>query len=260
VRAAIRPETVLVLIMAANNEAEREPDRRDQARLPRARRVVHTDAVQAVGKIPVDVQAASIDFLSLSGHKIYGPKGIGALYIREGVTIDPLIHGGGHELGRRAGTEHTSGIVGLGRAAELARLELDAEARQMAALRDDLWARIQAQIPDVRLNGHPTERLPNTLNVSFPRLEAESALMLLDQQGFAVSTGSACSSEDQEASRMLTDDGPHGAGERAARSAFSLRRDNTPEDIDRLMAAPARDHRQAAGDVAAVRSGRRRSG
>jgi cysteine desulfurase len=236
VRAAITPSTILVSIMAANNESGSVNPIAAIGRVCRERGVLfHTDAVQAVGKIPIDVQAASVDFLSLSGHKIYGPKGVGALYIREGVTIDPLIHGGGHEIGRRAGTEHTSGIVGLGRAAELARLELDAEARQLTALRDELWARIQAQIPDVRLNGHPTERLPNTLNVSFPRIEGESALMLLDEQGFAVSTGSACSSEDQEASHVLTAMGRSSLEARGA-IRFSLGRDNTPEQIDRLMA------------------------
>jgi cysteine desulfurase len=191
--------------------------------------------VQAVGKIRTPVADWGVDLLSLSAHKIYGPKGVGVLYIREGVTIDPLMHGGGHEIGRRAGTEHTSGIVGLGKAAELARLELDAEAALLTALRDDLWARIQAQIPDVRLNGHPTERLPNTLNVSFPRIEAESALMLLDHEGFAVSTGSACSSEDQEASHVLTAMGRTALEGRGA-IRFSLGRDNTPADIDRLMA------------------------
>jgi cysteine desulfurase len=236
VAAAITPTTILVSIMAANNESGTVNPVAEIGRLCRGRGVLfHTDAVQAVGKVPLDVKTANVDFLSLSGHKIYGPKGTGALYIREGVTIDPLIHGGGHEIHRRAGTEHTSGIVGLGRAAELARLELDAEARQLTALRDGLWARIQAQIPDVRLNGHATARLPNTLNVSFPRIEAESALMLLDQQGFAVSTGSACSSEDQEASHVLT---AMGRSPLEARGAirFSLGRDNTPEDIERLMA------------------------
>ncbi|HEY6001071.1 MAG TPA: cysteine desulfurase NifS [bacterium] len=236
VAGAITPQTILVSIMAANNESGTVNPIAEIGRLCRERRVLfHTDAVQAVGKVPLDVQAANVDFLSLSGHKIYGPKGTGALYIREGVTIDPLIHGGGHEIHRRAGTEHTSGIVGLGKAAELARLELDAEARQLTALRDRLWERIRAEIPDVRLNGHPTQRLPNTLNVSFPRIEAESALMLLDQQGFAVSTGSACSSEDQEASHVLT---AMGRSPLEARGAirFSLGRDNTPEDIERLMA------------------------
>jgi len=236
VRAAITPQTILVSIMAANNESGSINSIGAIGRVCRERGVLfHTDAVQAVGKIPVDVQAASVDFLSLSGHKIYGPKGVGALYIREGVTIDPLIHGGGHEIGRRAGTEHTSGIVGLGRAADLARQELAAEAAQLTALRDELWARISAQIPDVRLNGHPTERLPNTLNVSFPRIEAESALMLLDRQGFAVSTGSACSSEDQEASHVLTAMGRTALEARGA-IRFSLGRDNTPDDVERLMA------------------------
>ncbi len=236
VRAAITPSTILVSIMAANNESGTVNPIAAIGRVCRERDVLfHTDAVQAVGKIPVDVKDLGVDFLSLSGHKIYGPKGIGALYIREGVTIDPLIHGGGHEIGRRAGTEHTSGIVGLGRAGELARLDLAAEAAQLTALRDDLWKRIQALIPDVRLNGHPTERLPNTLNVSFPRIEAESALMLLDREGFAVSTGSACSSEDQEASHVLTAMGRTPLEARGA-IRFSLGRDNTAADIDCLMA------------------------
>jgi cysteine desulfurase len=236
VAAAITPQTILVSIMAANNESGTVNPIAAIGRACRERGVLfHTDAVQAVGKIPLDVKVAGVDFLSLSGHKIYGPKGVGALYIREGVTIDPLIHGGGHEIGRRAGTEHTSGIVGLGKAAELARLELAAEARQLTALRDDLWARIREQIPEVRLNGHPTERLPNTLNVSFPRIEAESALMLLDREGIAVSTGSACSSEDQEASHVLTAMGRTALEARGA-IRFSLGRDNTPADIDRLMA------------------------
>jgi cysteine desulfurase len=236
VRAAITPSTILVSIMAANNETGSVNPVAAIGRICRERGVLfHTDAVQAVGKIPTPVADWCVDLLSISSHKIYGPKGAGVLYIREGVAVDSLMHGGGHESGRRAGTEHTSGIVGLGLAAELARRELDAEARQLAALRDELWRRIQAEIPDVLLNGHPTERLPNTLNVSFPRLEAESALMLLDQQGFAVSTGSACSSEDQEASHVLT---AMGRSPLQARGAirFSLGRDNTPEDIDRLMA------------------------
>jgi len=235
VREAITPSTVLVTIMAANNESGSVNPVAAIGRVCRERGVLfHTDAVQAVGKIPTPVADWGVDLLSISAHKLYGPKGTGALYIREGVAIDPLLHGGGHEIGRRAGTEHTSGIVGLGKAAELARLEMAGEAAQLTALRDELWRRIEAQIPDVRLNGHPTERLPNTLNVSFPRLEAESALMLLDREGFAVSTGSACSSEDQEASHVLT---AMGLSPIEARGAirFSLGRDNSPADIDRLM-------------------------
>jgi cysteine desulfurase len=236
VRAAITPRTVLVSIMAANNESGTVNPVAEIGRVCRERGVLfHTDAVQAVGKIAIDVKALGVDFLSLSGHKIYGPKGVGALYIREGVTIDPLIHGGGHEIGRRAGTEHTSGIAGLGKAAELARIEMAEEAAKLTSLRDELWRRIRAQIPEVRLNGHPAERLPNTLNVSFPRIEAESALMLLDREGIAVSTGSACSSEDQEASHVLTAMGRTALEARGA-IRFSLGRDNTPADIDRLMA------------------------
>ena len=235
VRGAITPATVLVTIMAANNETGSVNPVAEIGRICRERGVLfHTDAVQAVGKIPTPVADWGVDLLSISAHKLYGPKGAGALYIREGVAIDPLLHGGGHEIGRRAGTEHTSGIAGLGRAAELARLEMAEEAARITGLREELWRRIQAQIPEVRLNGHPTERLPNTLNVSFPRLEAESALLLLDRQGFAVSTGSACSSEDQEASHVLTAMGLTPIEARGA-IRFSLGRDNTLADIERLM-------------------------
>lgn len=235
VRAAITPRTVLVTLMAANNETGALHPIREIARVTREQGALfHTDAVQAVGKIPIDVTSWGVDLLSLSGHKIYGPKGMGALYVREGVRIDSLIHGGGHEGGRRAGTENIAGIVGLGKAAELSRVHLAPEARALTELRDRLWDLIRERIPDVQLNGHPEQRLPNTLNVSFPRLEAESALMLLDQQGIAVSTGSACSSEDAEPSHVLT---AMGIPPLAARGAirFSFGRANTHADIDCLM-------------------------
>jgi cysteine desulfurase len=235
VRAAITPKTVLVTLMAANNESGALHPIAEIARATRERGVIfHTDAVQAVGKIPVDVGAWGVDLLALSGHKINGPKGMGALYVRKGVRLDSLIHGGGHEGGRRAGTENMPGIVGLGKAAELVRQNLAAESQALAQLRDRLWRLIEERIPDVQLNGHPTRRLPNTLNVSFPRIEAESALLFLDQLGIAVSTGSACSSEDAEPSHVLT---AMGIGPLAARGAirFSLGMGNTREDIDYLM-------------------------
>jgi cysteine desulfurase len=235
VRGALAADTALVSVMTANNETGSVNPVAAIAGVCREAGVLfHTDAVQAVGKLPLDVKATGVDLLSLSGHKIYGPKGVGLLYVREGVAVDPLLHGGGHEIGRRAGTENTPGIVGLGKAAELAKAELAEEARQLAGLRDLLWDLIRERIPDVRLNGHPTERLPNTLNVSFPRIEAESALMLLDGLGFAVSTGSACSSEDQEASHVLT---AMGVDPIAARGAirFSLGRENTRGDVESLM-------------------------
>jgi cysteine desulfurase len=235
VRAAITPTTVLVTLMAANNESGALHPIAEIARVTREKGVLfHTDAVQAVGKIPVDVRAWGVDLLSLSGHKINGPKGMGALYVRAGARLDSLIHGGGHEGGRRAGTENMPGIVGLGKAAELARQNLAAESRDLAALRDRLWGLIEERIPDVQLNGHPQRRLPNTLNVSFPRIEAESALLLLDQLGIAVSTGSACSSEDAEPSHVLT---AMGISPLAARGAirFSLGMGNTREDVDYLM-------------------------
>ena len=183
----------------------------------------------------------------------------GVLYIREGVAIDPLMHGGGHEIGRRAGTEHTSGIVGLGKAAELARLELDAEAAQLTALRDELWARIRAQIPDVRLNGHPTERLPNTLNVSFPRIEAESALMLLDRRGLRGLHRLGLQLRGPGGLARAHRDGAHGAGG-ARRDPLLARPRQHPGGHRPADGAPARDHRQAAGDVAAVTAGRRAVG
>jgi len=166
VRAAITPATVLVSIMAANNESGSINPVAAIGRVCRERGVLfHTDAVQAVGKIPTPVAEWGVDLLSISAHKIYGPKGVGVLYIREGVTIDPLMPGGGHEIGRRAGTEHTSGIVGLGKAAELARLELDAEAAHLTSLRDGLWDRIQAQIPDVRPVSYTHLTLPTIYSV-----------------------------------------------------------------------------------------------
>jgi len=232
---AITPETVLVTIMMANNETGTLNDIAGVGHVTRGKGVLfHTDAVQAVGKVPISVDDLGIDLLSISGHKIYGPKGIGALYVREGVEIDPYVHGGGHEGGRRAGTENIPGIVGLGKAAELALREIDERAARLTAVRDYLWQRLDEEIPDVSLNGHPTERLPNTANVSFPRIEGESAMMMLDNKGIALSTGSACSSEDLEPSHVLT---AMGIGSLDARGAlrFSLGRESERAEIDAVM-------------------------
>jgi cysteine desulfurase len=235
VESAITPETILVTVMMANNETGSVNAIADIGKVTRAKGVLfHTDAVQAVGKIPIAVDDLGVDLLSLSGHKFYGPKGMGALYVRTGSPLDPFVHGGGHEGGRRAGTENIPGIVGLGQAAESARIELETERKRQEGLRDYFWQRIGESIPDVRLNGHPKMRLPNTLNVSFPRLEGESALLMLDNNGIAISTGSACSSEELEPSHVLTAMGVDNISARGA-LRFSLGRENTREEIDAAM-------------------------
>jgi cysteine desulfurase len=199
----------------------------------------HTDAVQAAGRIPIDVQALGVDLLSISGHKIYGPKGIGALYIRRGTRIAPLLHGGHHERRRRGGTENVPAIVGFGKACELARERLGRVAAQEARLRDRLEAGLRAAVPHIMINGHPTERLPNTLNVGFRFVEGEAMLMNLDLEGIAISTGSACSSGDLEPSHVLMAMGiavedAHGT------LRFSLGKETTDEEIDATIAAVAR--------------------
>ncbi len=235
VREAITADTALVTIMTANNETGTLNPIAEIGRIAREKNVVfHTDAVQAAGKIPVSVGDMGVDLLSLSAHKIYGPKGAGALYVRKGLEIDACMHGGGHEGGRRAGTEHIPGIVGLGKAAEIAARGLQESEGRQRSLRDYLWQRVRSEIPDARLNGHPTERLPNTANVSFPRIEGESAMMMLDSKGIALSTGSACSSEDLEPSHVLTAMGVERIEARGA-LRFSLGPDTGKEDIDSLM-------------------------
>jgi cysteine desulfurase len=232
---AMNPRTVLVTVMMANNETGTLNDLAAVGRIARERGVLfHTDAVQAVGKVPISVGDLGIDLLSLSGHKIYGPKGIGALYVGSGVKIDPYVHGGGHEEGRRAGTENIPGIVGLGMAAEVAANGLEERSAKLTKVRDYLWERIREEIPDVQLNGHPEERLPNTANISFPRIEGESAMMMLDTRSIALSTGSACSSEDLEPSHVLTAMGVSGLDARGA-LRFSFGREGSREEVDAVM-------------------------
>jgi cysteine desulfurase len=236
VREAVTDETALVTLMMANNETGTLNDLAEIGRITREKGVLfHTDAVQAVGKVPIAVDDLGVDMLSMSGHKIYGPKGVGALYVRRGVSADPFMHGGGHEGGRRAGTENVPGIVGLGKASRVALSGIDERAARLAELCDYLWQRVVETIPDVRLNGHPTERLPNTANISFPRIEGESAMMMLDNKGVALSTGSACSSEDLEPSHVLTAMGVSNLDARGA-LRFSLGRDSRREEIDAVMA------------------------
>ncbi|MDI6822833.1 MAG: cysteine desulfurase NifS [Bacillota bacterium] len=204
VERAITSSTILVSIMAANNEVGTVQPVAQIARICREKGVrFHTDAVQAVGQLPIDVHALGVDLLSLSAHKIYGPKGVGALYVRRGVRLTPLLHGGAHERKRRAGTEGVPGIVGLGKAAELARLQFDQRVEHYRRVRDLLWERIRERVPEVRLNGHPTERLPNNLNLSVLYVEGESMLLNLDMKGIAASSGSACTSGSLEPSHVL---------------------------------------------------------
>ena len=232
---ALTDQTILISIMHANNEIGTVQPVGDIGRIARDNGVCfHTDAVQSAGKLPVDVEAIHADLLSLSGHKIYGPKGVGAIYIRNGVEIEPTAHGGHHENDVRSGTENTVGIVGLGKAAELAAEEREREFRNLSEMRDALEARIRFEIDGVRINGHPERRLPGTLNVSFPGAEGESLIMSLDLAGIAVSTGSACTSGAIEPSHVLL---ALGRDPRTALGSvrFSFGRDNTMEDVDYVM-------------------------
>ena len=201
--AAMRNETALVTIMRANNETGTvQPVASLAASAHREGAVVHTDAAQAVGKIPVDVDQLDVDLLSIAGHKLYAPKGIGALYVRRGVSLSPVLLGGGQEKGLSPGTENIPHIVALGRAAELAAWHLEDEARRQRQLTRDLLTRLQEAIPGLRLNGHPEARLPNTLNVSFPRVRGSEVLACAP--GIAASTGSACHEGAETPSNVLT--------------------------------------------------------
>lgn len=234
-QSAVRQDTILISVMLANNETGTIQPIPEIARIAENAGVaVHTDAVQAIGKMPVDVDELAVDLLSLSGHKIYGPKGIGALYVREGTRIDPIIHGGHHERNKRAGTENVAQIVGLAKAMELARNELQETSRRLAGLRDRLEGKIHANIAGSHVNGHPDQRLPNILNIGFESVEAEILLLTLDMRGIAVSTGSACTSGSVEPSHVLkamnVDPGIVQGSLR-----FSLGRGNTEAQIDYVV-------------------------
>jgi len=204
VAAAIRPDTALISIMHANNEVGTINPLAELAEAAAARKILfHTDAVQTFGKLPIDVRKLPVSMLSLSGHKFYGPKGVGALYARRGVKLQPLILGGHQERERRAGTENVAGIVGLGKAAELAIASQTAESERLRALTENFWLRVQEIFPKAQMNGHAEFRLPAVLNLSFPGFESTALLMSLDLQGIAVSNGSACSSGSVEISHVL---------------------------------------------------------
>jgi cysteine desulfurase len=232
---SLRKDTILITVMYANNEVGTVQPIAEIGRMAREKGILfHTDAVQAVGKIDVDVEKLGVSMLSLSAHKLHGPKGAGALYVRPGVEITSLIHGGGHEKGRRSGTENIPGISGLGKACELSSAHMEEESKRIGGLRDRLWNGLSSRIEDVVLMGHPQLRLPNTLAVCFKYVEGESVLLNLDLEGIAVSSGSACSSGDIEPSHVLL---AMGIPPEFARGGirFSLGRGNTEEEIDRVI-------------------------
>ncbi|KQC05103.1 MAG: cysteine desulfurase NifS [Methanoculleus sp. SDB] len=236
VRAAITDETVLISVMTANNEVGTFQPVEEIGRIAAEAGVYfHTDAVQAIGYVPIDVEKMHIDLLSLSAHKFSGPKGIGALYIGEGVNIDTFIHGGAQESARRAGTENLPAIVGLGAAIERATSDITGHSRKIADMRDRLLAGILAGIPDAQVNGHPVQRLPSNINVSFPGIDGEALLMLLDAGGICCSTGSACSSGSDLPSHVLMACGVDPA---LARSSIRLSLGDltTDGDIDSVLA------------------------
>ena len=233
--AAIRPDTTLVSIMTANNEIGTiEPIAELAAVCKKHGVLFHTDAVQAIGSVKIDVKAMQIDMLSMSGHKFHAPKGIGVLYIRKGVRLQQFMNGGAQERNRRAGTENLASIVGIGKAIELATANIDAHNEKLSAIRDHMIERILKEIPYTRLNGHPTTRLPGNVNVCFRFIEGESLLMLLDAKGIAGSSGSACTSGSLDPSHVLLAIGlPHEIAHGSLR--LSLSEENTMEEADYVV-------------------------
>jgi cysteine desulfurase len=239
VRRALRPDTALISIMHANNELGTLQPIAEIARIARQAGVLfHADGVQALGKTPVDVRALGVDLYTISGHKIYAPKGVGALYARKGVRLAPVTYGGHHERDRRPGTENVAGAVGLGAAAEWMRANQEPEWRRLAALRDRLESGIVARVSDCAVNGRRGQRTPNTSNIRFDFIEGEALVIALDLRGFAVSSGAACSSGAVEPSHVLL---AIGLAPEAARSSirFSLGRANTAAQVDALIEAVA---------------------
>lgn len=232
---AIRPETILVSVMFANNEIGTINPIAEIGAVCREKGVAfHTDAVQAIGAVEIDVQAMNIDMLSLSGHKFYGPKGVGALYIRKGLRIENLIHGGAQERGKRGSTYNTPGIVGLGAAIERITTDIAGHTAKISALRDRLLKGMQENIPDITVNGSLEHRLPSNLNVSFKYIESESILLHLDMLGVSASSGSACTSGSLDPSHVLLAIGvKHGDANGSVR--FTLGEDNSEEDVDHVV-------------------------
>ena len=235
VRRAIRPDTILVSVMHANNEVGTIQPIAEIGKITREAGVLfHVDAVQTAGKLPLDVEALGVDMLSVSAHKLYGPKGIGLLYLRKRTRISPLFHGGGQEKGRRAGTHNVPGIMGMAKAFELAGARMGGDADREAALRDRLWQGLSGDIEAIYLNGDPVRRLPNNLNVRLDGIEGEAMILMLDMEGICVSSGSACTTGSLEPSHVLL-----AMGIPAEHAHGSLRvtlgRGTTAEDIDHFI-------------------------
>jgi len=232
VESAIKEDTILITIMHANNEIGTIEPIEEIGKIAKKHSVpFHTDAVQSVGKIPVNVDKTNLDMLSISSHKIYGPKGVGALYIRNGVKLEPLVHGGGHEKGMRSSTENIPGIVGFGKACSLAKEKLETEMQRLTKLRDTLIDNILHNVEESYLDGHRTKRLPNNVNLRFSAIEGESLVLSLDAKGIAASTGSACSSKKLEPSHVLM---AIGLNEVEAHGSLrlTLGRWNTKEEVE----------------------------
>lgn len=232
---SITPKTVLITIMFANNETGVIFPMEEIGRIAKEHKITfHTDAVQAAGKVPINVKDINCDLLTISGHKLYGPKGVGALFVRRGVRVVPIIHGGHHERRRRGGTENVAGIVGLGKACEVAVRDMEEVSARLEKLRDRLENGLLETVSHTVRNGHPEKRLPNTANISFEFVEGESLLLNLDMLGIAASSGSACTSGSLEPSHVLISMGlslelSHGS------VRFSLGRSNTDEEVDYLL-------------------------
>lgn len=232
---SIKKESVLVSIMHANNEMGTIQPIAELAGLAKEKGVYfHTDAVQSTGKMKIDVNELNVDMLSLSAHKFYGPKGVGALYIRRGVRLTPLAHGGHHEKSRRAGTENVPGIVGLAKALEIAHADMQEEERRLKSLTETFFKKVTERIPDVFMNGHPVLRIPNTMNLSFKGVEGESIILNLDLKGIGVASGSACTSGSLEPSHVLSAMGvPGDLAQSSLR--FSFGRSNTIDDVNYVV-------------------------
>jgi len=234
-KAAIRKDTALITVMFANNETGVVFPIKEIAAIGAENKVlVHTDAVQAAGKVTLDVKDLGIDLLTISGHKLYAPKGIGALYVKRGVRLTPVIHGGHQERNRRAGTENVAGIVALGKACEIASRDMEKEAEHLSTLRNRLEEGLAAKVPHVLLNGKKASRLPNTTNISFEYIEGESLLLSLDMLGVAASSGSACTSGSLEPSHVL---GAMGLPPESLHGSlrFSLGKSNTMDDVEYVI-------------------------
>ena len=231
-KAAIRPDTILISVMFANNEIGTIEPIKEIGEIAHEHGIIfHTDAVQAYGQVPIDVDEYHIDMLSASGHKLNGPKGIGFLYIRTGLKLRSFVHGGAQERSRRAGTENVTGIVGLAKAVEIAFATMEERTKKETAMRDHLIDRLLAEVPYARLNGHRTKRLPNNVNISFQFIEGESMLIMLDMKGICASSGSACTSGSLDPSHVLLAIGlPHEIAHGSLR--MTLGEENTMEEMD----------------------------